>query len=353
MTRAIAACVLSTVFLISCTGPAEAHLVSISYSTIVAHDDTVDYELKFAAHLIPGAEQYEGQLTRQKVLAFKPNMLGWFDETIQISRGDLPCKPELLQLIGPDSKEDLIASLRYTCESGAGVLRIYFTAFAEDDRSQNIASLEIDGEKIGYVFSSQSPVMIYRATEQKTSQSFREFFALGVEHIWTGYDHLLFLIALLLPGGTFVRLAGIVTAFTIAHSVTLAMSALDIVALPSAPVEILIAATIIWAASLSLRASTGDSRWRLTFLLGLIHGFGFAGILKGVGLGGGNIVVPLLAFNAGVEVGQLVVVAVAVPVISLLARSAYGASLKRGIAWLIVGAGVFWLAERTASLLGA
>jgi len=253
-------------------------------------------------------------------------------------------------LIGPDTERNLTVFLRYSCARNTGSLRIHFSTFARVELAQNIVSLEIDGRTMGYVFTAENPLLIYD-TEEPTSDSFKDFFSLGIEHIWSGYDHLLFLLALLLPGGALLRLAGIVTAFTLAHSVTLALAALDIVRLPSAPVEILIAATIIWAASLSLRAAAADTRWRMTFVLGLVHGFGFAGILGQAGLSADNLVVPLLGFNAGVEVGQLVVVAIAIPAITLLGRSAHAATLKRGLAWLIVAAGVFWVAERSAVVL--
>ena len=156
------------------------------------------------------------------------------------------------------------------------------------------------------------------------------FLRLGVDHIFTGYDHLAFLLALLLLGGRFLDLVKIVTSFTIAHSLTLALAALGVVHPPARWVEALIAASIVAVAAenlWALRAGPGRSehvasairhRWRLTFLFGLVHGFGFASALQELGLPRAALVAALVSFNLGVEVGQLTVVALAFPVLSWL-----------------------------------
>ncbi len=365
MKRALLACCGAAALLVATLAtvtPARAHLGAVSYSTIIVNDLTVTYILKFAAHQIPDLEADVGEITPERVLELEPSILEWLREAIVLDRGADRCKPELMRTVGPDEEDDLSVALRFACTEDRGTLRVQFTAFTNIARSQNIASIEIDGRKLGYVFTAEHPVMNYRSASARTPESvgnaatsiplgFREFFELGVEHIWTGYDHLLFLIALLLPGGTFARLVTIVTAFTIAHSATLGLAAFDLVRLPPAPVEIAIALTIIWAASLSLREMAHDRRRGSTFFLGLIHGFGFAGVLATAGLSRENIVVPLLAFNAGVEVGQIVVVACVIPLIALINRSRYNAQIRTATAWLIVAAGVFWASERIAGLL--
>ncbi len=365
MKRALLACCGTAALLVATlttATPARAHLGAVSYSTIVVNDLTVTYILKFAAHQIPDLEAEEGEVTPERVRELEPNILAWLREAVVLDRGADRCQPELMRTIGPDEEDDLSVALRFACTDDRGTLRVQFTAFTNVARSQNIASIEIDGKKLGYVFTAEHPVMNYRSASAQTAGSagdanasmplgFREFFELGVEHIWTGYDHLLFLIALLLPGGTFLRLVAIVTAFTIAHSATLGLAALDLVSLPPAPVEITIALTIIWAASLSLRETAHDRRRGSTFFLGLIHGFGFAGVLSTAGLSKENVVVPLLAFNVGVEVGQIVVVACVIPLIALISRSRYSAQIRTATAWLIVAAGVFWASERIAGLL--
>jgi hydrogenase/urease accessory protein HupE len=153
------------------------------------------------------------------------------------------------------------------------------------------------------------------APQRKT---FFGFLLLGIEHILTGYDHLLFLFALLLVTREFLSAVKIITCFTVAHSITLALATLDVVSIPSRIVEPLIAATIIYVGveNIILRREP-KGRWLLTFALGLVHGFGFAEILRGLGISSGSsgIAIPLLSFNLGVELGQIAVAAIVLPFI--------------------------------------
>jgi hydrogenase/urease accessory protein HupE len=183
---------------------------------------------------------------------------------------------------------------------------------------------------------------------------FRAYARLGIEHILTGIDHLLFLLALLVACRRLRTVAGIVTCFTVAHSVTLALAALGIVTLPGRVVEPLIAATIVFVGVENL--IRGDEpqrrwveRWVLAFAFGLVHGLGFAAALQQIGLGanGTSIVGPLVAFNLGVEIGQL---AVAIPLLALLwklrARPAFARYGARAVSLIVVGFGSVWLVQR-------
>ena len=180
---------------------------------------------------------------------------------------------------------------------------------------------------------------------------FRAYLRLGVEHILTGVDHLLFLLGLLLVCRRFRTVAGIVTCFTVAHSVTLALAALGVVTLPPRVVEPLIAATIVIVGIENLvRGDEPKGRWLLTFAFGLVHGLGFAAALREIGLGahGTSIAGPLVAFNLGVEIGQL---AVAVPLLLVLwkLRAASPKFARHGVrivSSIVVGFGVVWLVQR-------
>ncbi len=148
--------------------------------------------------------------------------------------------------------------------------------------------------------------------------AFPDFLIMGVRHIWTGYDHLLFLFGLLIVTRNFGSSVKIITCFTIAHSITLAVATLNLVQIPSRVVEPLIAASILYVGVENLmRGGEPKGRWLLTFAFGLIHGFGFASVLRelGVGTNGSGIAVPLVSFNLGVEVGQIAIAAIALPVI--------------------------------------
>lgn len=191
------------------------------------------------------------------------------------------------------------------------------------------------------------------ATEESDLPTFGGFFKLGVEHIWEGYDHLLFLFALLVVCGTFRAAAAIITSFTLAHSVTLGLATLHVVALPGHWVEPLIAASIVFVGVENLVRGGKEprGRWALTFGFGLIHGFGFASVLRDLGVGkagSDGIALPLCAFNLGVEAGQLVIAAVALPVLWRLRKSE--AFVKKGVpalSVLVAIAGLYWLLERT------
>ena len=140
------------------------------------------------------------------------------------------------------------------------------------------------------------------------------FFRLGVEHILTGYDHILFLFALILRGGRLRSLLGIVTAFTVAHSITLALAVLGVVVVPSRIVEPVIALSIAYVALENIfRRRAASGRWVVSFVFGLVHGFGFAGALLELGLPPSGLIGSLVFFNLGVEAGQAMIVAAAVP----------------------------------------
>jgi hydrogenase/urease accessory protein HupE len=179
---------------------------------------------------------------------------------------------------------------------------------------------------------------------------FRAYARLGIEHILTGADHLLFLLGLLVVCLRFRTVAGIVTCFTVAHSVTLALAALGVVTLPGRVVEPLIAATIVIVGVENLiRGDEPKGRWLLTFAFGLLHGLGFASALSDIGLGanGTSIVGPLVAFNVGVEIGQL---AVAAPLLFLVWKlqrlPAFARHGAKAVSLIVAAVGLVWLAQR-------
>jgi hydrogenase/urease accessory protein HupE len=185
--------------------------------------------------------------------------------------------------------------------------------------------------------------------EPASTSSAGQFFGLGLHHILSGYDHLLFLAALLLGLQRLSGVAKTVTAFTVAHSLTLSLAVLGLVRMPAAVVEPTIALSIVAVGVENLVRGQVDSRWKLTFAFGLVHGFGFAGALQelGIGTGGTDIVAPLAWFNAGVEVGQLAVAILVWPLLRRLnARPALRVRLAPVCSLLVIGAGTYWMVER-------
>lgn len=184
----------------------------------------------------------------------------------------------------------------------------------------------------------------------RVGESFGRFLKLGVEHIFTGYDHLAFLFALLLAGATFREVARIITSFTLAHSLTLALATFNIVHLPSAFVEPLIAVSIIYVGVENLVRRRLDRRWLLTFAFGLVHGLGFASVLRELGIGAqaGQALGPLLSFNLGVELGQISIAALVLPLIwRLKRRPEFVARYAPVCSVLVALLGGYWLIERT------
>jgi hydrogenase/urease accessory protein HupE len=175
------------------------------------------------------------------------------------------------------------------------------------------------------------------------------FVALGIEHILTGYDHLLFLAGVLVVARRWRDVVQTVTAFTVAHSMTLALAAVGVLAVPSSIVEPLIAASVVYVGLENLFQPIPGSRWKLTFAFGLVHGLGFGAILSDLGIGtaGTSLLVPLAAFNAGVELGQIAVAGTLVPVFWALNAQAH-ARLRFAAVWslLVATAGGYWLVER-------
>lgn len=182
------------------------------------------------------------------------------------------------------------------------------------------------------------------------NNSFADFLVMGVKHIWTGYDHLLFLFGLLIVTRNFVSSFKIITCFTIAHSITLAVATLSMVQFSSRVVEPLIAASIVYVGVENLvRGDDPKGRWLLTFAFGLIHGFGFASVLRelGVGSNGSGIGVPLVSFNLGVEIGQIAIASLVLPVIwKLRARPVFINRWVPACSVLVAVLGSYWFVQR-------
>lgn len=178
----------------------------------------------------------------------------------------------------------------------------------------------------------------------------RDFFVLGIEHILAGYDHLLFLAGLLLGVHRLRDVVATASAFTIGHSVTLACAVLGLASMPSAIVEPLIAASIVYVGVENLMANGTGTRWRTALPFGLIHGFGFAGALQELGVGTGpEVALPLGLFNLGVETGQVAVALLIWPMLQRLRASSLrmpSRLIPRACSGLVVACGAYWLVVR-------
>lgn len=237
--------------------------------------------------------------------------------------------------------------LQYLVDGHTGTLVVYAgqdTKLGWAPISYDQPSFEVPLPARGAPPSAQAPPPV--------SPPFSTFFRLGVSHILIGYDHLLFLCGLIVACRRFRSVVAIITCFTVAHSITLALAAFDIVTLSPRIGEPLVAATIVFVGveNLLLRGREPKRRWLVTFVFGLIHGFGFAGALKaaGGGLSGAALAMPLFSFNLGVEAGQIAIAAICLPILFSLRRqekfATYGPPV---ISTLVALAGLYWFLQRT------
>ena len=229
-------------------------------------------------------------------------------------------------------------------------------AHLPDDHMHFTSVRDVGGELLGNKMMSRDDALLEitcpageRAGHERPT-GFLGFLKLGVEHIWTGYDHLLFLLALLLVCSGFASAVQVLTCFTVAHSITLGLATLNLAWVSGEVVEPMIAASIIYVGVENLIRPEGPKgRWLITFVFGLVHGFGFASVLRdlGVSSSGTGVGMPLLAFNLGVELGQVVIAAVLIPVLMRLRNwKPYVRWGIRGGSAVVIAAGGFWLVQR-------
>lgn len=230
-----------------------------------------------------------------------------------------------------------------------------------DDDQSLVGFLAFPGhDPVTLMVSPGGEAKIDNSPEHVAPSSVGGFFRLGLTHIVEGYDHLLFLFCLLIAGGTIRHFLVVVTAFTLGHSLTLGASVLGFISLPSQVTETAIALSIVIAALLNVPwlkksesaedSASIKSRGILAGTFGLIHGLGFAGILKEIGVQGSGVAAPLLGFNLGVEAGQLVIVAVFFPMLLAINKWQKRVPFLIGCSCLAAIIGSYWVVERLGLL---
>jgi hypothetical protein len=226
----------------------------------------------------------------------------------------------------------------------------FFGALGE--RHTVLGSFVWQGRENEVIFTQFEPDYLFDTGYRVAAlDQFLGFLHLGVEHIFRGYDHIAFLLALLYVR-RFASLLKIVTAFSIAHTLTLAISALGWVSLPSRLVDTAVAATIVYVAAENLwrGAADGTHRWKIAFGFGLIHGFSFATVLRAMGLPQDGLVLSLLGFNLGVELGQIAIAAIFWPVIYWLTARTWAPNVRFAVSSALCLFGLAWLSERAFAL---
>ena len=350
MTRTL---VWLTTVLVCGAGPAAAHPAPFSYLDL--RPATSGVEATLVVHVLDVAHELgvpqEALLDPARLRAEGERIAGLLAARLRLSTGGdlLPAEwgaPE------PAPERDgirLQGVWRLARPAGRFVLAAHL--FPYDPVHQTFVNV-YDGEEVvrqAILGRDRTELAWFAGTRQGTLAVIRAFAASGVHHILIGPDHLLFLVGLLLLGGTLRRLLLVVTAFTVAHSLTLSLAALDLFSPPAAIVEPAIALSVVYVGADNLTVRGGrDMRVWIAFAFGLIHGFGFAGVLREMELPARALGWSLFSFNLGVEIGQVaVVILVASIVRAIRARSeAAGRRLAVGGSIVVIAAGTFWFVQR-------
>lgn len=345
---------LLILLLAACAGRALAHNPMTSWAVARLHGDRVELEVEMSAE---SAWTLLGEpaTSAPDVAAATDRLKGIAPDLYKLSAGGAELSPRSAEVSLPD--EDGVnfqlvyprprgGPLNFDAEFLQKLSPDHRTALTLKDADDKVLRTEVLTAAAGSLEATDEG----SASSAGRSSSFWGFLKLGVEHILTGYDHLLFLCGLLVACRRFSTAAKIVTCFTLAHSLTLALAALDVVQLPGRVVEPLIAASIVFVGVENIfRRGEPGWRWALTFALGLVHGFGFAGALKEAGLGssGSALLVPLFSFNLGVELGQVGVAVILLPLLwKLRALPAFEKHGRVVISAAIALAGLWWFVTR-------
>jgi hypothetical protein len=335
---------LATALIVLCAPHAQAHKPSDSYLTIKVANGSITGQWDIALRDIDFAigldADGDGNITWGEVRAKHADIAAYALARLAIQVNGAPCAIGAAeQLI--DNHTDgayTVLKLRVECPQAPAQLALSYRLFSDiDPQHRGLLNLQSQGGTRTAVLGPQAPVQSFELKELNRFEQFLDYGREGVWHIWIGYDHILFLMSLLLPavlvwrhglwrpaarfGEAFWDVFKIVTSFTVAHSITLSLATLGVVELPSRWVESAIAASVVLAALNNVFPLVHGRRWVVAFGFGLIHGFGFASVLGDLGLPQETLLLALVGFNLGVEGGQLAIVALFLPLAFFVRRT--------------------------------
>ena len=374
MLRSVAA-LLALTMLVMLHGSAAAHKPSDSYLTLTTTGGAVsgqwDIALRDLDYAIGLDGNQDNSITWGEVKAKQAEITAYALSRLEISFASR-CSPELQAFLIDNHSDGAYAVLRFAadCPRIGDTLNIdYHLLFDVDPQHRGLLNLTTDGGNRSAVFSADAPSQHFNLGEVSRSTQFVSYVREGIHHIWTGLDHVLFLLSLLLPAvlmrapalgwvaapsfkAAFFNVFKVVTAFTLAHSVTLSLATLGIISLPTRIVESAIAATVVLAALNNIRTVFHEGRWIVAFCFGLIHGFGYASVLGDLGLPAATLLLALVAFNAGVELGQLAIALVFLPAAwSMAGSSFYSRYVLRGGSLAIALCAAIWFLQRAFNVV--
>ncbi|WP_375228178.1 HupE/UreJ family protein [Roseobacter sp. S98] len=369
------------VFALASSGPAKAHSFNESYVYFDVTDTTlsgrIEVTLNELAKVLYGRADVEAPLTQAEAQENLPALGAYFAEHLRLSDGGQPLDVTFTDLTFFASDAGIFSQLMFDVQ-GIGQTPVtlqmsYDAIFSDIDpehRGYALIStntrngMEVNESYISLIFAPGDGAQTLYLNDEKSSRVAMAFLEHGVWHIWLGFDHVLFLVTLLVSAVMLIsagrwepapslreslkRTVTIVTVFTIAHTITLSLATFGIITLPVVLVEAVIALSIAVVALGNLFPRFHAQSWKVVFIFGLFHGFGFANVLEPLGLDPARKALGLVAFNIGVELGQLAIVILLFPVLFALRQLASYrlVALQAGSVALIAVA-IFWFAERT------
>jgi hydrogenase/urease accessory protein HupE len=319
------------------SGRAEAHAIGLSTGEYTAKSASVSVKLAFARGEVAGVlprldADRDGHVTALEVEGAKEDLESKVLAKVHVTSGGAACAPVLLGAALTE-QDGVSIDARFDCAKAAGSFDVDLALLDDLSRGHRHVARAVGVTTHDEVlfkghssFSLTMPVAPAAAAAgpgaspvaAPASSSAWAFFKMGIEHILTGYDHLVFLFGLVLLRARLKELLAVVTAFTLAHSITLAIAVLGVLTPSPRFVEPAIALSIAYVGVENFFVKDGSKRWRITFPFGLIHGFGFAGALQEIDLPRGQVPAALVSFNLGVEAGQLFALALVLPMVILI-----------------------------------
>ncbi len=362
--------VLAAVLLLGCAAAApmaQAHWADQAAAEVVVVGSTARMTLTVPTGLLAFADDNrDGRLSEEEIRAHREDLRRFLDERISVlGRYQRPGGASVQEVgiltVEPGSGTPAVGparlaptthttlALKYTWRAPITALSIHYDLFVPNVSTAScLATILQDGQVRNVVFTPEHRETIIAFGRTPVWQATGGFVTLGIEHILTGYDHMLFLLSLLMLGGSLRQLIKIVTAFTVAHSVTLSLAVLNIVALPSRWVESAIALSIVYVASENVWRGSRSLRlrWLVTFGFGLVHGLGFASALQEMHLPRANVAASLVGFNVGVEIAQILVVTLAYLTLDVIRNRTWAPSFRQWVSVATALVGVVWLVQR-------
>lgn len=356
-----------------------AHKTSYGYLNAVFTDDAVSGKLELSVRDFdfaffdfafgPGADG-GGKVNWDQLHRHEREIAGLLLNKIAIGPPGAPCplEPGVIGLDTLGGEYYIVLPFSGPCKTSGGPLQArYDLMFDIDPQHRGLIDIKRGTEVYSGVMTPETKVLQFGANSENLRDTILAYIHQGAHHIWIGYDHILFLVTLLLPAvltrknnrwlpvddlaGAFWGIAKVVTAFTLAHSVTLSVAAFGIVELPSRLTESAIAASVVVAAINNIYPVITRRLWVVAFVFGLVHGFGFASVLTEFGLPPGRKLAALISFNVGVELGQLAIVTALLPVLFFARRTiAYTRVVMPVGSFVISMIALIWFIERATGV---